>query len=120
MPGASLMPTRILHTLERLLDVLELQVDSLCDLSGDFQTGSRPGASPMAIDAVSVPYKGNAPAMSDLISGRLDFYFATLSDMLPSIKSGRLTALALTANERDPSFPGVQRCWSWDTRTSRP
>ena len=31
----------------------------------------------MAIDAVSVPYKGNAPAMSDLISGRLDFYFAT-------------------------------------------
>ncbi|HSW19448.1 MAG TPA: tripartite tricarboxylate transporter substrate binding protein [Ramlibacter sp.] len=61
----------------------------------------------MGIDAVSVAYKGNAPAMNDLIGGRLDYYFSTINDMLPNIKAGRLNALAVTSAQRDPSLPNV-------------
>lgn len=59
------------------------------------------------IDAVSVGYKGNGPAMADLLGGRLDYYFSTLNDVLPSIKSGRLRALAVTSAQRDSSLPEV-------------
>jgi tripartite-type tricarboxylate transporter receptor subunit TctC len=59
------------------------------------------------IDAVAVGYKGNGPAMNDLIAGRLDYYFSTLSDVLPNIKAGRLHALAVTSTQRDPLLPEV-------------
>jgi tripartite-type tricarboxylate transporter receptor subunit TctC len=61
----------------------------------------------VGIDAVSVGYKGNAPAMADLIGGRLDYYFSTINDVLPNIKAGRLHALAVTAPQRDPMLPEV-------------
>jgi tripartite-type tricarboxylate transporter receptor subunit TctC len=61
----------------------------------------------MGIDAVSVAYKGNAPAMTDLIGGRLDYYFSTVSDVLPNIQSGRLNALAVTSEQRDHLLPNV-------------
>jgi tripartite-type tricarboxylate transporter receptor subunit TctC len=59
------------------------------------------------VEAVSVAYKGNGPAMSDLIGARLDYYFATINDVLPNIKSGRLHALAVTAQQRDALLPEV-------------
>lgn len=76
-------------------------VGSMSHLSGELFKRS------MGIDAVSVAYKGNAPAMTDLIGGRLDYYFATLSDVLPNIKAGRLHAVAITSTQRDPMLPGV-------------
>jgi tripartite-type tricarboxylate transporter receptor subunit TctC len=45
--------------------------------------------------------------MTDLIGGRLDYYFSTVSDVLPNIKSGRLNALAVTSVQRDPMLPNV-------------
>ncbi|MBB3181125.1 tripartite tricarboxylate transporter substrate binding protein [Variovorax sp. Sphag1AA] len=76
-------------------------VGSMSHLSGELFKRS------MGIDAVSVAYKGNSPAMADLIGGRLDYYFATMSDVLPNIKSGRLNAVAVTSNQRDPLLPNV-------------
>jgi len=76
-------------------------VGSMSHLSGELFKRS------MGIEAVSVAYKGNAPAMADLIGGRLDYYFSTISDVLPNIKSGRLNALAVTSTERDPMLPNV-------------
>ena len=76
-------------------------VGSMSHLSGELFKRS------MGIDAVSVAYKGNAPAMTDLIGGRLDYYFATLSDVLPNIKAGRLHAVAVTSAQRDPLLPNV-------------
>jgi tripartite-type tricarboxylate transporter receptor subunit TctC len=76
-------------------------VGSMSHLSGELFKRS------MNLDAVSVAYKGNAPAMSDLISGRLDYYFSTISDVLPNIQAGRLHALAVTSAQRDPMLPNV-------------
>jgi tripartite-type tricarboxylate transporter receptor subunit TctC len=74
---------------------------SMSHLSGELFKRS------VGIDAVSVPYKGNGRAMNDLIAGRLDYYFSTVSDVLPNIKAGRLNALAVTSTQRDPSLPNV-------------
>lgn len=76
-------------------------VGSMSHLSGELFKRA------MGIDAVSIGYKGNAPAMTDLIGGRLDYYFATVSDVLPNIKAGRLHALAVTSTQRDPMLPNV-------------
>ncbi len=56
---------------------------------------------------VHVPYKGSAPAMADLIGGQIDLNFDVTASVMPNIKSGRLRALAVTAQERDTDLPDV-------------
>jgi len=58
-------------------------------------------------DAVHVPYKGTPEAMTEVISQRIDFFFAPLSSALPQIKEGRLQALAVGTAKRSPLLPDV-------------
>ncbi|GAB3659290.1 Bug family tripartite tricarboxylate transporter substrate binding protein [Ramlibacter alkalitolerans] len=54
-----------------------------------------------------IPYKGAAPATTDLIGGQLDASFATLGSVLPHIQSGKLTPIAVAAGQRSTLLPGV-------------
>ena len=54
-----------------------------------------------------VPYKGGAPAMTDLLGGQVDVIFALLPEALPHIRSGKLRALAVTSTQRSPLLPEV-------------
>lgn len=54
-----------------------------------------------------VPYKGAGPAMTDLLGGQVEMYFASLTSALPLVKAGKLRALAVTAASRLPALPGV-------------
>lgn len=54
---------------------------------------------------IHIPYKGSGPAMTDLISGRLDFAFSTIAAARPFITHGNLRVLATTGTERSPEFP---------------
>lgn len=54
-----------------------------------------------------IPYKGAAPAMNDLMAGQVDLSFATLASVLPMIKSGKLTALAVASPKRSSFIPDV-------------
>lgn len=54
-----------------------------------------------------VPYKGSAPAVVDLIGGRVDFMIDNLSSSEPHIRSGRLRALGVTTQERLSAYPNV-------------
>ncbi|MDB5874294.1 MAG: LacI family transcriptional regulator, partial [Ramlibacter sp.] len=54
-----------------------------------------------------VPYKGAAPAATDLMGGQVDFYFATPQTVIPLIKGGKLRALAVTSARRVPVLPDV-------------
>ena len=54
-----------------------------------------------------IPYKGAAPAINDLMAGQVDLSFATLASVLPQIKSGKLTALAVASDQRSPFLPDV-------------
>jgi tripartite-type tricarboxylate transporter receptor subunit TctC len=54
-----------------------------------------------------VPYKGGAPAMTDLIAGQVDATFMNINTGLPNIKGGKLRALAITSSKRSPLLPDV-------------
>ncbi len=56
---------------------------------------------------VHVPYKGNGPAMVDVLGGQVPVMFANLPNGLPHVQSGRLRALAVTAPRRIEKLPGV-------------
>jgi tripartite-type tricarboxylate transporter receptor subunit TctC len=58
-------------------------------------------------EMLHVPYKGAGPALSDLIGGQVDVIFDNLPSSIGHIKGGRLRALAVTSQERDPSLPNV-------------
>ena len=54
-----------------------------------------------------VPYRGGAPALTDVLGQQVQVYFATPADAMEHIKSGRLRALAVTSATRTPALPDV-------------
>lgn len=54
-----------------------------------------------------VPYKGAGPAMTDVLGGQVDIYFASLTSALPHIAAGKLRALAVTSEKRHAALPGI-------------
>ena len=56
--------------------------------------------STLKVDMTSVPYKGTAPAMTDLIGGQVTFLFVDLASSRPHVQSGRVRALALSAEQK--------------------
>ena len=56
---------------------------------------------------LNVPYKGTAPAITDLLGGQVDMMFASSLNAVPHIKSGALRALGVTSPQALPQFPGV-------------
>jgi tripartite-type tricarboxylate transporter receptor subunit TctC len=54
-----------------------------------------------------IPYKGSAPAMQDLLANRVDLYFESLLSAGPHVRAGKIRALAITADKRNPVFPDV-------------
>lgn len=59
------------------------------------------------IDLLHVPYKGSAPAVTDLIGGQTHLLIDAGTVLLPQVKGGRLKALAVTGPKRDPNLPDV-------------
>lgn len=54
-----------------------------------------------------VPYKGGAPAITDLLGGQVDASFQNINAIISNIRSGKLRALAITSNKRSPLLPEV-------------
>lgn len=54
-----------------------------------------------------VPYKGAAPAVSDVIAGQINGMFVDLPVISPYVKNGRVRAIAVASNQRSPYFPDV-------------
>ena len=59
------------------------------------------------IDIVHVPYKGAAPALTDLIAGQVSFSITSAPPVLPHLQSGRLRVLAVTSPQRSAALPDV-------------
>lgn len=58
-------------------------------------------------EAMHVPYKGGAPAITDLLGGQVDFSFQNVNAVLPYLRSGKLHAIAVTGTQRSPVLPDV-------------
>jgi tripartite-type tricarboxylate transporter receptor subunit TctC len=59
------------------------------------------------VDLVHVPYKGAAPAMTDLVAGRVDMSFAPVANVVPLAKAGKLRLLGLTGEKHSAFAPGT-------------
>jgi len=59
------------------------------------------------VDMVHVPYRGNAPAVIDLIAGQVQLLFADTPSSIAHVRAGKLRALAVTTAERSEILPGV-------------
>ncbi|MEN9783179.1 MAG: hypothetical protein RJA24_522 [Pseudomonadota bacterium] len=59
------------------------------------------------LDMVFVPYKGAAPANTDLVAGHIQLSFASTPGAMPLVKAGRLKALAISSAKRIPKLPDL-------------
>ena len=59
------------------------------------------------INMVHVPYRGGAPALTDLLGGQVQVYFSVLPDSMEHIRAGQLRALAVTSETRSKALPDV-------------
>jgi tripartite-type tricarboxylate transporter receptor subunit TctC len=58
-------------------------------------------------DIIHVPYKGGAPAINDLIAGRVQLMFESLNSIAPFARSGAVRALGVSGDQRSPAFPDL-------------
>jgi len=59
------------------------------------------------ITMVHVPYRGNAPAITDLMTGRLSMLVGDIPQVLPNIRAGQVRAIAVTTQDRSAALPDV-------------
>jgi tripartite-type tricarboxylate transporter receptor subunit TctC len=59
------------------------------------------------LQAVHIPFKGGAEAMSEVIAGRVDFFFGPVGLVLPHVREGKLVALAVNGSQRSAALPDV-------------
>ena len=59
------------------------------------------------VEAVHIPYKGDAPALLDIMAGQVDFMFDPLSAVLAHVRSGKMRALAIGSERRSALLPDV-------------
>ena len=59
------------------------------------------------LEMTNVSYRGNAPALTDVVAGHIPTMFSNVSDALPQIKAGNVRALAVSSAKPIPQLPGV-------------
>lgn len=59
------------------------------------------------VDAMHIPYQGSVTALSDLMSGRIDFMFLDAVAALPQISANKINVIAVAASRRNPNLPNV-------------
>lgn len=59
------------------------------------------------VDMTSIPYKGSAPMVTDLLGGQVDVMFDNVPHVLPHVKAGKMRALAITSGQRSALAPDV-------------
>jgi len=99
------------HSLKELIALAKAKPGQLAfGTSGNGSTGHLAGEMfkyATGIDMVHVPYKGSAPAISDVLGGQIPMTFDGLPAALPHIKAGKMKALAVTSTSRSPLVPEV-------------
>lgn len=60
-----------------------------------------------SVDMTHIPFKGGSELVIELVSGRIDVVFETLTGAYPHVRAGKLNAIAVTSSERSPQLPNV-------------
>lgn len=104
-------PSQPVRSVEDLVALAKKKPGELTFASGGPGTTSQLAGELLKADThtnmTHVPYKGNVPALNDLVAGQVAMSFATMAPALPFIKDGRLVPLATAGKKRAPALPNV-------------
>lgn len=104
-------PAAPFHTLRELVERARAAPNTIAyGSAGNGTPGHLAGAlfcSAADIKLLHVPYKGSAPAISDLLGGQIPLMFDPLQSVLPHVTAGKLRALAVTSSQRASLLPAV-------------
>ncbi len=99
------------NSVSEIIEMARAQPGKLSYASGGLGTTSHLAGelfkSIAKVDIVHVPYKGNSPAIADLLSGQTQLSFATMPTVLPHVKGGKLRAIASIGLARTVALPDV-------------
>ena len=99
------------NSVREIIELARAQPGQLSYASGGLGTTSHLAGelfkSTAKVDMVHVPYKGNSPAIADLLSGQTQVSFATMPTVLPHVKTGKLRAIASIGLARTVALPDV-------------
>jgi tripartite-type tricarboxylate transporter receptor subunit TctC len=99
------------NSVREILELARAQPGKLSYASGGLGTTSHLAGelfkSTAKVEIVHVPYKGNAPAITDLLGGQTQMLFATMPTVLPHVKAGKLRAIASIGPARTVALPDV-------------
>ncbi len=102
-------PSLPANSVKELIALAKSQPGKLTYSSGGVGQGSHLAAelfqSVTGTKMTHVPYKGNAPAVADVVGGHISMIFDGMSSSLPHVRSGRLRALGVTTAKRSASIP---------------
>jgi len=112
LPNALVIsPSKNIRTLKELLDQAKAKPGSLNYASAGQGSATHLNAEKFKmqakIDAMHVPYKGSPEAITDVMAGRVDYYFSPIAPVLSHIKDGKLLALAVGSPKRSSALPDV-------------
>jgi tripartite-type tricarboxylate transporter receptor subunit TctC len=104
-------PSLPVHTIQELIALAKAQPGKLNYASAGKGSGIHLGtvlfAERAGIDITHIPYKGSAPALTDLLGNHVSIYFSSLPPAVGLVKEGKLRALGVTGLKRSPIFPDV-------------
>jgi len=104
-------PKTPFHSVKELIDYAKQNPGKLSNASSSNGSPGHVGGELFKFmtgtDIVHVPYKGGAPAINDLIAGRVQMMFESLNSIAPFARSGAVRALAVTGDHRSPAFPDL-------------
>ena len=102
-------PSVPVTTVGELLALARAKPGSLSYASGGVGTASHLAGelfkSMTKVDMVHIPYKGNAPAIADVIGGQTQLTFATLPTIIPHVRAGKLRGIAVIGSARSAAAP---------------
>jgi tripartite-type tricarboxylate transporter receptor subunit TctC len=104
-------PSSPAHSVKDVIAMAKAKPGALNFASGGVGTTPHMAGELLALEAglkiVHVAYRGEAPAINDLLGGQLHFMFANLSATIGNVKAGTLRALAVTSAQRTPAAPDI-------------
>jgi tripartite-type tricarboxylate transporter receptor subunit TctC len=104
-------PSVPVKTVKELIDLAKSKPGALSYASSGSGTSIHLSAelfkSMAGVDMLHIPYKGSAPAITDLMAGQVQLMFDNLPSSIAQVKAGRLRAIAVTTLTRSPALPDV-------------
>ncbi len=104
-------PSKNIKTLQELLAAAKAKPGSMNFASAGQGSATHLNAEKFKlagkIDATNIPFKGSAEAVTEVMSGRVDYYFSPIAPVIGQIRNGQLVALAVGSPKRATALPNV-------------